>query len=102
MTPSALPPSLLTDALQACVVGVVITDATKGDHPVVYANPAFERLTGYSQDEILGRNCRFLQGQDKQQLALDQVRQALHQGRVSRLPCATTARTASSSTTNSR
>ncbi|GGK44007.1 hypothetical protein GCM10008955_42200 [Deinococcus malanensis] len=80
MTPSALPPSLLTDALQACVVGVVITDATKGDHPVVYANPAFERLTGYSQDEILGRNCRFLQGQDKQQLALDQVRQALHQG----------------------
>ena len=51
-------------ALAAATSGVVITDARRPDHPVVYVNPAFERMTGYAQAEVLGRNCRFLQGPD--------------------------------------
>jgi len=49
-------------ALDALPLGVVITDPTAADNPIVYANDAFYRLTGYGPDETLGRNCRFLQG----------------------------------------
>lgn len=51
---------LNTSAIEASTVGVVIVDALKTDQPIVYANPAFEHITGYNQTEILGRNCRFL------------------------------------------
>ncbi|KAL4894324.1 PAS domain-containing protein [Aspergillus ambiguus] len=42
----------------------VLCDITKEDHPIVYVSEPFERLTGYTKDEILGQNCRFLQGPD--------------------------------------
>lgn len=42
----------------------VVTDARKFDNPIVYCSATFERLTGYSKHEILGRNCRFLQAPD--------------------------------------
>ena len=42
--------------------GIVITDALAADQPIIYVNPAFERLTGYSAAEASGTNCRFLQG----------------------------------------
>ena len=42
--------------------GIVITDATRHDHPLIYANPAFVRITGYRVDEAVGRNTRFLHG----------------------------------------
>ncbi|WP_189012385.1 PAS domain-containing protein, partial [Deinococcus malanensis] len=80
MAPSALPSSLLTDALHACVVGVVITDALQEDHPIVYANPAFERLTGFRQADILGRNCRFLQGDEHEQPGVAEIREAIKEG----------------------
>lgn len=51
-------------AIASVVSGVVITDPTQPDNPIVDVNPAFERMTGYSKGEILGRNCRFLQGPD--------------------------------------
>ncbi len=55
---------LLRDrALNATAEGVLITDARAFDNPVVYANAGFERMTGYSGDEIVGRNCRVLQGE---------------------------------------
>lgn len=41
-------------------VGITITDPTQRDNPMVYANEQFRELTGYDEDEILGRNCRFL------------------------------------------
>lgn len=42
----------------------IVTDARKYDNPIVYCSATFERLTGYSKHEILGRNCRFLQAPD--------------------------------------
>jgi diguanylate cyclase (GGDEF)-like protein/PAS domain S-box-containing protein len=66
-----------TRAVEASVNAVIITDAEQPDQPIVYANPAFERITGYSVDEVLGRNCRFLQGEDHDQAELDGIRRAL-------------------------
>ncbi|MCI2240383.1 diguanylate cyclase [Paenibacillus sp. TRM 82003] len=55
-------PALLTRAIATASNGIVIADATAPDQPLVYVNAAFEELTGYSAEECLGRNCRFLQG----------------------------------------
>ncbi|MBI2239845.1 MAG: PAS domain-containing protein [Magnetospirillum gryphiswaldense] len=61
--------------------GVAISDATAPDLPLVYVNPAFERTTGYTSDQVLGRNPRFLHGDDRDQSALGDVRAALADGR---------------------
>jgi PAS domain S-box-containing protein len=68
---------LRTKALESASNGIIITDATKPDNPIIYFNSAFEKLTGYSKDEILNKNCRFLQGNDKAQKALDKLRKAI-------------------------
>lgn len=68
---------LLKRGLEASIDGVVIVDAMQPDMPIIYANAAFSTLTGYSEKEILGRNCRFLQGDDLQQPALNEVRSAI-------------------------
>lgn len=57
----------LLRAVECARNGIVLTDPSLPDNPIVYANPAFIELTGYALDEILGKNCRFLQGQDEQQ-----------------------------------
>ena len=69
-------------ALSASANGVVITDPNLPDNPVVYANPAFTRMTGYAPEEAIGRNCRFLQGEDHDQPALGELRAALREGRI--------------------
>ncbi len=57
---------------------VVMTDATRPDEPIVYVNPAFERLTGYTRDTVLGRNCRFLLDRERSRpAALQELRAAL-------------------------
>lgn len=61
--------------------GIVIADATQPDMPVIYVNPAFERLTGYTATDVLGRNCRFLYRGEKNQPALLEMRAALAEGR---------------------
>jgi len=72
---------LLRDqAIAASSVGIVIADARLPDMPLIYVNPAFERMTGYAASEVLGSNCRFLQGQDTDQPAIDTLRQAIRQG----------------------
>lgn len=58
---------LSNSALEACPDGVIICDAAQYDIPIVYVNPAFERITGYSAAEVIGRNCRFLQNTDREQ-----------------------------------
>ncbi len=67
-------------AIAASSSSVVITDPDEPDNPIVYVNPAFERITGYSAQETLGRNCRFLQGADREQSALEELRAALRKG----------------------
>lgn len=63
---------LLRDrAIAALNSGVIVTDPSQPDNPIVDVNPAFERITGYTKEEVLGRNCRFLQGPEKGQPASD-------------------------------
>jgi two-component system cell cycle response regulator len=66
----------LRGALDVSPEGVVISEAG-GDRAVVYANPAFCRLTGYELHELLGKNLRLLQGEDRDQPELDTLREAL-------------------------
>ncbi|HVK15037.1 MAG TPA: response regulator [Gemmataceae bacterium] len=70
-------------AIQATSQGILITDPSRPDNPIVYASPGFERLTGYSAAEALGRNCRFLQGPDTDPAAVAIVRAAVRDDR----PC---------------
>jgi PAS domain S-box-containing protein len=72
---------LSNQAIAASTDGIVIADARKPDMPITYVNPAFERLTGYSAQEVIGRNCRFLQGNDTDQPALDELREAIRDGK---------------------
>ena len=65
--------------------GIVITDPNAPDDPIVYVNPAFERISGYAAEEVGGRNCRFLQGEDHDQPALDELREALREERECRV-----------------
>jgi PAS domain S-box-containing protein len=74
-------PTVLTQILDTCVNGVTLSDPDLPDNPIVYANSVFERITGYTREEILGRNCRFLQGEDRDQPGLDAIREALREHR---------------------
>src|SRR5215213_5075227 len=78
-------PRVLERAVEATRTGVLITDPNRPDNPIVYANPAFERITGYSAEEVIGRNCRFLQRDDRGQPALEEVRAAIGEGRDCRV-----------------
>jgi PAS domain S-box-containing protein len=70
-------PEILTQILDTCVNGVTLTDPDLEDAPIVYANRRFEEITGYLAEEILGRNCRFLQGDDRDQENLRRLREAI-------------------------
>jgi PAS domain S-box-containing protein len=70
-------PQVLAAILDECVNGVTLADPDLEDAPIIYANKAFERLTGYQQAEIIGHNCRFLQGEDREQAGRYQISQAM-------------------------
>lgn len=74
-------PTILADILDNCVNGVTLSDPDLPDNPIVFANAVFEQMTGYSQDEILGRNCRFLQGEEREQAGIQEIRAALAEHR---------------------
>lgn len=57
--------------------GVLITDPNQPDNPVIYANPAFSQITGYSTEEIIGRNCRFLQGPGTDKKVVNKIKRAV-------------------------
>ena len=76
---SGIIPAVLTQILDSCVNGVTLTDPDLPDSPIVYANKAFEDITLYSHSEIVGRNCRFLQGADRDQPQLDRLRAAIRE-----------------------
>ena len=69
-------PNLSTDKLQACT----LTDNTLVDNPIIWVNDDFERMTLYPKEEIIGKNCRFLQGKGTNQDTIEQVRQAIRTG----------------------
>ena len=64
-------------ALSATAEGITIADARGEDQPIIYANAAFERLTGYAPDFVLGRNCRFLQGPETDPQTRETIRRAV-------------------------
>jgi diguanylate cyclase (GGDEF)-like protein/PAS domain S-box-containing protein len=65
--------------------GVVLIDAQGADHPVIYVNPAFEALTGYKAAELMGRNLRLLQADDRDQDSRHRLREALNRGKTCRV-----------------
>lgn len=69
-------------ALDVADDGIVISDATRADAPIVYVSPSFERLVGYSADEILGTNCRMVQGPGTDRETVKRIAIALQQGKV--------------------
>ncbi|MDZ4349174.1 MAG: EAL domain-containing protein [Xanthomonadaceae bacterium] len=71
---------LLERAIEASHSAVLIADARQPDLPTIYVNQAFEDMTGYTVEESLGRNCRFLQGDDRQQPEVASMRAALERG----------------------
>ncbi|MEQ9238692.1 PAS domain S-box protein [Coleofasciculus sp. E2-BRE-01] len=68
---------LLERAIAASSNGILITAPNVPDNPIIFVNPGFERITGYSAQEVLGKNCRFLQGDNQQQPGLDKLKAAL-------------------------
>lgn len=74
--------ALLERALGATSEGITIADARRPDQPIIFANRGFERLTGYSPEAILGRNCRFMQGPDTDAAAVREIRTAVQDGRA--------------------
>jgi PAS domain S-box-containing protein len=72
--------ALLDRALAAVGSGITVVDLRLPDQPLVYVNPAFERLSGFSAAEVLGRNCRFLQGRDTDLAAVSRIRRAVAAG----------------------
>jgi diguanylate cyclase (GGDEF)-like protein/PAS domain S-box-containing protein len=75
---------VLRRALASTTSGVTISDLRLPDQPLVYVNEAFEQLTGLSRDDVLGRNCRFLQGPDTDPAAVARLRAAIDRGEEAR------------------
>lgn len=65
--------------------GMVLIDALNPEHPVVYANPGFEALTGYVAADLLGKNLRMLQGDDRDQDARHRLRESMARGETCRV-----------------
>jgi PAS domain S-box-containing protein len=66
-------------AVRATRMPMIVTDPRQHDNPIVFANDAFLKLTGYTRMEVTGRNCRFLQGPDTDPAAVDRIRAAVRQ-----------------------
>jgi len=74
---------LLERIIDASEDGIVVAEREGDEHILIYVNQGFERMTGYSTDEILYRDCRFLQNDDRDQPGLARIREAL----VDNRPC---------------
>ncbi|OWK34176.1 sensory box histidine kinase/response regulator [Fimbriiglobus ruber] len=70
-------------AMQSVSQGILITDARQPDAPIVYASPGFVQLTGYGTEEVIGQNCRFLQGMGTDRAAVGRIREAVREAK----PC---------------
>lgn len=67
----------LLDFIDQAKNGIVITDPNQKDNPIIYVNEAFTNMFGYSAEQVIGKNCRFLQGEDTEQFARSEIREAI-------------------------
>ncbi|MBW7673944.1 PAS domain-containing sensor histidine kinase [Chryseobacterium chendengshani] len=72
---------LYLQALNSASSGIIITDNTQPDNPIIYCNKAFQTITGYKNNEIIGHNCRFLQSQDRMQPERLELKEAIKSGK---------------------
>ena len=68
---------LLERAISASSNGIVVTDTQLADNPIIYVNSGYEKITGYSGKEVIGKNGRFLQGEETNKLELDKLRETI-------------------------
>lgn len=72
---------LMQRAIAASNNGVIITDPNQPNNPVIYVNPAFESMTGYTKEEVIGHNCRFWQEPDYRQAGVTKLARAIQEQR---------------------
>lgn len=72
---------LKTRAIESTSCGLVISDVKQANNPLVYVNAGFEKVTGYSRDEVIGKNCKLLQGTDTDQPQLEILRHSIKEGK---------------------
>ncbi|MTH53019.1 PAS domain-containing protein [Bacillus mangrovi] len=70
---------LLLKALDSSQTGIIITDPSLKENPIIYLSKGFTEVTGYSEEEVIGKNCRFLQGEKTSQTDIDRIRKAVKQ-----------------------
>ncbi len=80
---SILDTELITHAADSTFEGITISDMQHPDQPLIYANRGFEELTGYSKEDVIGKNCRFLQGEATNRKIVHEIRQCI----ASRMAC---------------
>lgn len=69
--------SIQARAIDSTAIGIVVTDAKDKEQPIVYVNKAFEEITGFHSNEVLGRNCRFLQGEETENNEIVLLKEAI-------------------------
>ncbi|MGB7419358.1 MAG: PAS domain-containing protein [Erythrobacter sp.] len=79
--PPAVPGGISRASMQSLPFALALSDARLDDYPLIYVNSAFERMTGYPAEAIMGRNCRFLQGKDTSPETVDKIRIAISEER---------------------
>ena len=72
-------------SMDAALDGIVIVDAKDNGFPITYVNRGFSKMTGYASQQVLGRNCRFMQGEETDPEAVNQLRNAIRQGESCRV-----------------
>lgn len=70
---------LLKRSLDALPRGILITDCQQADDPIIYVNKYFLEMSGYDESEILGKNCRFMQGKETDTESLKKLAMAMEQ-----------------------
>ena len=68
-------------AVRTSRVPMILTDPRQADNPIIFANQAFQSLTGYGREELIGQNCRLLQGPETDRTAVARIREAVAEGR---------------------
>ena len=69
--------TLLEAMLDGSKVGTIVTDPSQQDNPIIYTNRTFIEMTGYAQQEVIGKNCRFLQGPETDKEDIEKMRKAI-------------------------